>query len=132
MRSPRRLILVPLTLLLMAGCSSAAIPSTPASAPASSASAPSTVASSSSPSTSASTSYTLSDVAKHDAAEDCWAAIDGGVYDLTSWISRHPGGPDKIEPLCGTDATQKFRTQHDSQEKPNNQLASFRVGDLTD
>jgi len=133
MRSPRRLILAPLTLLLMAGCS-AAIPSTPApaSAPASSASAPSTVASSSSPTTSASTSYTPSDVAKHDTAEDCWAAIDGGVYDLTSWISRHPGGPDKIEPLCGTDATQKFRTQHDSQEKPNNQLASFRIGDLSD
>ena len=136
MRDPRRLILAPLTLILLAACSSAATPSTPASAPASSAAAPATAisppSSPSSSATNASTSYTLSDVAKHDTAEDCWAAIDGGVYDLTSWISRHPGGPDKIEPLCGTDATQKFRTQHDSQQRPNNQLANFRIGDLTD
>jgi cytochrome b involved in lipid metabolism len=137
MRDPRRLLLAPLTLVLLAGCSSAAAPSTPvpATASASSAAAPSTASSPSSPTSSAtdaSTSYTMSDVAEHDTAEDCWAAIDGGVYDLTSWISRHPGGPDKIEPLCGTDATQKFRTQHDSQEKPNNQLASFRIGELSD
>jgi len=139
MKTPRRLILAPLTLLLLAGCSSAATPSTttpaPASAPASSASAPSTAASSSTPSSSstgASKSYTMSDVAKHDTSEDCWAAVDGGVYDLTSWISRHPGGPDKIEPLCGTDATQAFRTKHDGAEKPNDQLASFKIGDLSD
>ncbi|MFT3970014.1 MAG: cytochrome b5-like heme/steroid binding domain-containing protein [Micropruina sp.] len=74
--------------------------------------------------------YTMADVATHHTKDDCWAAIDGGVYDLTSWISRHPGGPDKIIPLCGTDATSAFHNQHDSQAKPNQQLAEFKVGEL--
>ena len=55
---------------------------------------------------------------------------DGNVYDLTQWISRHPGGPDKIIPLCGTDATSAFHNQHDDQARPNNQLATFKVGTL--
>ncbi len=74
----------------------------------------------------------MTDVAKHNTQQDCWAAIDGSVYDLTSWISRHPGGPDKIIPLCGTDATTAFHNQHDDQEKPNQQLATFRIGALID
>ncbi len=83
-----------------------------------------------SPVLSASVGYTMADVATHNTKDDCWAVIDGGVYNLTSWISRHPGGPDKIIGLCGTDATTAFRNQHDSQEKPNQQLAEFKIGDL--
>ena len=87
----------------------------------------------SAPATSAGTkSYTLAEVATHNKQSDCWAAIDAEVYDLTEWISKHPGGPDKILGLCGTDATSAFSTQHDGQAKPNTQLASFKVGDLTD
>jgi len=72
----------------------------------------------------------MAEVAKHNSQQDCWAVIDGGVYDLTTWISRHPGGPDKIIPLCGTDATSKFHGQHDDQARPNEQLATFKVGTL--
>lgn len=111
------LLLAPLTILALAGCG--ASPSPSASTPAA-------------PGASASASYRMSDVAKHSTQQDCWAAVDGEVYDLTSWISQHPGGADKIIPLCGTDASAAFRNQHGSQEKPNQQLASFRVGTLTD
>lgn len=31
-----------------------------------------------------STTYTLADVAKHHSQDDCWAAVNGRVYDLTS------------------------------------------------
>ena len=72
----------------------------------------------------------MADVAKHNGQTDCWAAIDGDVYDLTQWISRHPGGPDKIIGLCGTDATSAFHNQHDDQARPNTQLAAFKVGTL--
>ncbi len=83
-----------------------------------------------SPVNSAFVTYTMADVAGHNTKEDCWAAIDGGVYNLTSWIAQHPGGPDKIIGLCGTDATTAFRNKHDSQEKPNHQLAEFKIGVL--
>lgn len=115
-------LLAPLAALALAACSGSPTPSsTTASAPGS---APA--------SASASTSYRMSDVAQHNTQQDCWAAIDGDVYNLTSWISQHPGGSDKIIPLCGTDATSAFRNQHGSQEKPNAQLASFKIGTLVD
>lgn len=107
-------LLAPLTILALAGCGASPAPTTSA------------------PSGSASAGYRMTDVAKHNTQQDCWAAVDGSVYDLTSWISRHPGGPDKIIPLCGTDATTAFHNQHDGQEKPNQQLATFRIGALVD
>ncbi len=116
------LALVPLAVLALTGCSATSAPSTTAGSATAAAA----------PSASASASYRMGDVAAHNTAQDCWVAVDDGVYDVTSWISRHPGGPDKITGLCGTDATDAFRTQHDSQEKPNQQLASFRIGTLVD
>lgn len=76
--------------------------------------------------------YTLAQVATHNSREDCWAAVDGKVYDLTSWIGQHPGGPQRILNLCGTDATQAFTTQHSTKPRPNAQLASMQVGVLVD
>lgn len=74
--------------------------------------------------------YSFADVAQHDTEQSCWAAIDGAVYDLTDWIGRHPGGRQRILALCGTDATERFHTQHDDARRPHAQLASFRIGDL--
>ncbi|MDD5437573.1 MAG: cytochrome b5 domain-containing protein [Patescibacteria group bacterium] len=51
--------------------------------------------------------YSLSDVAKHNSANDCWMAIDGKVYDVTSYIPNHPGGEQMVQG-CGTDATAMF------------------------
>ncbi len=78
----------------------------------------------------ASGTYTLAQVAQHNSATSCWAAIDGGVYDLTQWVNSHPGGPQRILNLCGTDASDAFEAQHDSQQRPNTQLATFRIGNL--
>jgi cytochrome b involved in lipid metabolism len=56
--------------------------------------------------------YTLSQVAEHDSAEDCWMVIDGNVYDVTEFIAdkSHPGG-DAILAGCGIDATELFNTR---------------------
>ena len=126
------LLLAPVAVLALTGCAASAAPSSPSATASPTASASTSPAASASTTTSASASYRLSEVAKHNTQMDCWAAIDGSVYDLTSWISRHPGGPDKILKLCGTDATAAFHGQHDSQQKPNTQLASFRIGALVD
>lgn len=74
--------------------------------------------------------YTPSDVAVRDSAEACWASIEGGVYDLTSWIDEHPGGADRILALCGTDASVAFQGQHEGQPEPEEELADLRIGSL--
>jgi uncharacterized membrane protein len=75
-------------------------------------------------------SYTLDQVKQHNSAADCWAAINGGVYNLTEWVSQHPGGSDRIVPLCGTDASAAFNNQHSGQGKPESTLTRFYIGDL--
>jgi cytochrome b involved in lipid metabolism len=44
----------------------------------------------------------LTDLSKHDSASDCWVSYKSKVYDITSYLSRHPGSPEKIIPYCGT------------------------------
>jgi len=34
----------------------------------------------------------LEELLRHSSREDCWIVIDGGVYDVTSWLPKHPGG----------------------------------------
>ncbi|MEO5745135.1 MAG: cytochrome b5-like heme/steroid binding domain-containing protein [Terracoccus sp.] len=74
--------------------------------------------------------FSLANVGKHGSASSCWAAIDGGVYDLTRWIDAHPGGSDAILGICGTDATAAFNAQHGGQGSPARELAAFKLGVL--
>lgn len=77
-------------------------------------------------------SYTMAEVEQNASAESCWTVIDGEVYDVTEWIDQHPGGPERIQGLCGTDGTDQFEAQHDGRSGPENQLESFKIGDLED
>ena len=52
---------------------------------------------------------TLAALAAHNTVSDCWMAISGSVYDLSSF-SSHPGGEAYV-PYCGTDATVAFDTK---------------------
>ena len=128
------IVLATLALVPLAACSGGAAATSAAPAPASSsaaAPAPSASATGAASPSGSSQSYTMADVAKHNSQTDCWAAIDGDVYDLTQWISRHPGGPDKIIGLCGTDATAAFAAQHGKDKAPQQRLAGFRIGALS-
>ena len=68
------------------------------------------------------------EVAKHNNASDCWSIIDGNVYNLTSWISQHPGGQAAIKSLCGIDGSVDFHAQHRTQAKPARELRAFLMG----
>ena len=86
--------------------------------------------SSSTPTTQAPGTYTMAQIATHNSASSCWATIDGGVYDLTNWINQHPGGPEHILSLCGTDGSTAFNDQHGGESRPANELATFKIGTL--
>ncbi len=72
--------------------------------------------------------YTLEEVAAHATKENCWSAIGGSVYDLTTWVSRHPGGENPIVGLCGIDGTQRFEKKHGSSKSAQGALLLLKIG----
>lgn len=77
------------------------------------------------------TAFTLEQISAHKDASSCWTAINGGVYDLTSWIPNHPGGEQTILSLCGIDGSAGYNGQHGNSKKPAKVLGGFKVGVLT-
>jgi hypothetical protein len=74
--------------------------------------------------------YTMDQVKANNTATKCWSAIDGKVYDLTNWISSHPGGAGAITSLCGTDGTSAYINQHKGQSRPGSTLTAYLLGPL--
>ena len=74
---------------------------------------------------------TLAQVAQHNSRSSCWSAINGNVYDLTSWIPNHPGGEHNILILCGKDGSSNFNGAHGGKPKQATILAGFKLGVLT-
>ncbi len=75
-------------------------------------------------------SYTLAEVATHNTSASCWTVVSGNVYNVTSWISAHPGGSGAIKGMCGVDASSAFNGQHGGQSRPVSELAGFKIGVL--
>ena len=42
------------------------------------------------------------EVAKHNDKKSCWIVLDSKVYDVTSFLSEHPGGAAIILKQAGT------------------------------
>lgn len=74
--------------------------------------------------------YTLAEVAAHANSSDCWSAINGSVYNLTSWVPRHPGGEKAIESICGKDGSAAFNGQHAGGKAQAELLVSMKIGTL--
>ena len=74
--------------------------------------------------------YSMANIAKNNSTSSCWAAISGKAYDLTAWISRHPGGAGAIMSICGTDATSVFQGRHGGQSGPASSLSAYLLGDV--
>lgn len=70
------------------------------------------------------------EIANHDSHTSCWSTINGYVYDLTSWIPKHPGGEEVILQLCGTDGSTKFNGQHGGAQKQAMILSGFKIGSV--
>lgn len=51
---------------------------------------------------------TMSDVARHSTAASCWIVIEGIVYDITTYIPRHPTDPSVLLAWCGKESTQAW------------------------
>jgi cytochrome b involved in lipid metabolism len=69
---------------------------------------------------------------KHDSSTSCWSIVYGNVFDLTKWITKHPGGAEKIRAICGKDGTTSFEKQHTGDGGAAKQLSNYFLGKLGD
>lgn len=75
--------------------------------------------------------YSMEEVARRNTPEACWSVVDGVVYDMTTFIARHPAGSsDIIKYMCGKDATEDFQGEHQGQGEPEKWLETLRIGVL--
>lgn len=74
--------------------------------------------------------YAMNPVAKHSTNTDCWAAVDGHVLDVTSFLSQHSGGELAIETFA--DAAEEFNMIQppdvSSEYAPESIVGKFRRG----
>lgn len=75
------------------------------------------------------------EIAKHNVSGDCWIIIESKVYDVTGFISSHPGGGALIIPYCGIDASEAFRTKDknppvDHTQFANGLLNNYFIGNI--
>jgi len=62
---------------------------------------------------------TKEEVKLHNSAKDCWIIINKRVYDVTAFISRHPGegiSGQYIEDNAGRDVSAIFDKYHNTDE----------------
>ncbi len=55
---------------------------------------------------------TLEEVAKHNKQGDCYLVINNKVYDVSTYIGKHPGGSQTIVSRCGEVVTGIFASIH--------------------
>lgn len=71
--------------------------------------------------------YKWDEVHKHVSRNDCWMVIHGKVYDVSSWVEKHPGG-DLIMQGAGREATPFFVPYHPS--KVTSLLKKYEIGEV--
>jgi cytochrome b involved in lipid metabolism len=76
--------------------------------------------------------FDASTVALHnDADHGYWTVIDGGVYDVTEFAHRHPGGLAIVYENSGRDATAAFHTiEHDLDPEIRAMLGLYQIGHI--
>lgn len=74
--------------------------------------------------------YTMAEVGQHNNEASCWTVINDGIYDVTLFISLHPGGERAILGLCGKDGSERFNNKHGGVGYALEKLGTFTIGKL--
>eukprot|EP01119_Soliformovum_irregulare_P006754 TRINITY_DN19183_c0_g1_i1.p1 TRINITY_DN19183_c0_g1~~TRINITY_DN19183_c0_g1_i1.p1 ORF type:complete len:453 (-),score=91.41 TRINITY_DN19183_c0_g1_i1:48-1406(-) len=71
--------------------------------------------------------FTWNEIGKHKSANDCWVVVKGKVYDVTGFVSEHPGGR-LILNGAGRDATPLVMSYHPLYVQ--NLIKKFEIGQV--
>ncbi|KAF4690255.1 Cytochrome b2, mitochondrial precursor [Perkinsus olseni] len=75
---------------------------------------------------------TAQELSEHGGKDSCWMAILGKVYDLTDFLTEHPGGSAILLRHSGKDATKEFEKFHSEDMIERVLPDSVIVGDYED
>ncbi|KAI0505548.1 nitrate reductase [Xylaria bambusicola] len=70
----------------------------------------------------------LEEFKAHDGEEEPWFVVNGEVYNGTSFLEGHPGGPTSITGAAGQDASEEFLAIHSENAKA--MLVDYHIGTL--
>jgi cytochrome b involved in lipid metabolism len=56
-------------------------------------------------------SSTMDEVANHASAKDCWIVMEQKVYDVSSYIPKHPAPEAAVIKYCGKNADHGWKTK---------------------
>ncbi|CAH3133803.1 unnamed protein product [Porites lobata] len=73
--------------------------------------------------------FSLEEVSFHADQNSCWIVIKDGVYDMTDFVEKHPGGKEIMLEHAGLDATTVFQDIGHSAEALKI-LAKYYIGEL--
>ncbi|RLO13363.1 hypothetical protein DYB28_012462 [Aphanomyces astaci] len=74
--------------------------------------------------------FTWQEVAKHNHAGSAWMIVRNKVYDVTSWVDKHPGGAEMVTLHSGREATDTFDSYHPFSDRAEKVLAKYEIGTL--
>jgi len=75
--------------------------------------------------------YTLAQVKEHNKSSDLWIIIHDRVYNLTRFLSEHPGGREVLEEVAGKNATKAFDDIGHSKDAIA-QMKQYCIGEISD
>lgn len=78
--------------------------------------------------------FSLEEIVNHNSEDDCWVIIEDKVYDVSDFISGHPGGKAILEG-CGKESTDLFETRPMGSGTPHSNRArsireSYFIGEV--
>jgi cytochrome b involved in lipid metabolism len=85
------------------------------------------------PSSTGEITLNVAELAKHNSPNDCWLLINNKIFNVSSYLTAHPGGVSTIAPYCGKEATKAFDTKGGSQSHSsyaNSLLTNYYIGGL--
>lgn len=71
--------------------------------------------------------YTMEQVLLHNTKEDAWIVIDDAVYDISSFIEKHPGGSAVLLKVMGVDSSEQFHAVGHSRGA-HRMMEKYRIG----
>lgn len=74
---------------------------------------------------------TVEEVSQRNTKDEVWIIVNSRVYDVTSFVSKHPGGDLVIMHMAGKDCTDAFENYHQARITKN-MLSQYLIGDVLD